>query len=228
LNARAVLYARVSTKDKQDPQLQIDELRRYADVRGWEVTAELIELESGAKTDRPMFERALRLIEGGAAGILASVELSRWGRSTAHLLQVAERLKAVSGELVATRQNIDTTTPAGRLLFSILAALAQFERELTQERVTAGVRRAIAKRGGAWGRQRVGLPQAALDRAAELHRKGFSWEAISAALAKANHLQPARTTGKRQHPARPWSKATLRDALARVGLLARFSGPRPR
>lgn len=223
------VYARVSTKDKQTPELQIEELRRYAEIRQWRIVRETIETESGAKK-RPLWEALLDRLErreGGATAVLA-VELSRFGRSLGHLVDVGERLRAVGAELIATRQNIDTTTSAGRLLFGILASLAQFERELIQERVTAGVRRAIDKREGAWGRHRAGIPRDALQHASNLVTTGKqTWATVSAVLAKAGYLQPARTTGRRQHPARPWPTGTLRDAVARVGLPITYDG-RPR
>lgn len=212
------LYARTSTRDgRQTPELQVEELRRYAAMRGWTVVRETVEEESGVKA-RPKFEAVLERLERGEAKAVLSVELSRFGRSMPHLVRVSERLKAVGAELVATRQNIDTTTPTGRLLFGILASLAQFERELIQERVTAGVRRAIAKREGAWGRARVGIPMAALQRASNLVTKGDTWAEAAEALAQIGYVQPARATGKRQHLARPWATGTLRDAVLRVGL----------
>jgi putative DNA-invertase from lambdoid prophage Rac len=214
------LYARTSTKDgRQTPELQIEELRRYAAIREWKVVRETIETESGAKR-RPLWEALLVRLEAreGEARAVLAVELSRFGRSLQHLVEVGERLRTVGAELVATRQNIDTTTPTGRLLFGILAALAQFERELIQERVTAGVRRAIAKREGAWGRARVSIPRAALQRAAELAGKGVPWQGIAEALAKDGYMQPAKRTGKRQHLERPWPTGTLQDAVARLGL----------
>ncbi len=220
------LYARTSTKDgRQTPELQIEELRRYAALRGWNVVGEVIEEESGYGKARPKFEAMLRRIEAGDARGLLSVELSRWGRSLHHLIETAMRIKTVDGQLIATRQNIDTSTPIGRYMFNSLGAAAEFEHDLIQERVTAGVRRAIDKRGGAWGRSRAGIPRATLERAYELVASGKSWATAAVMLWRSGSGQPARATGRRQHPARPWPTGTLRDAVARaVGL----PPPKPR
>ena len=216
------LYARTSTKDgRQTPELQIEELRRYAALRGWNVVHETIEEISGYEKKRPKFEEVLRRIEGGESRGLLSVELSRWGRSLHHLIETAMRLRTVDGQLIATRQNIDTSTPIGRYMFNSLGAAAEFEHDLIQERVTAGVRHAIEKREGSWGRPREGIPMEALQQASNhVTRAGLSWAEASRLLAKVGYMQPAKTTGKRQHPARPWPTGTLQDAVERVGLPA--------
>lgn len=214
-----MLYARASTKDKQHPELQIEELRAVAVQRGWTVVGEFIEHESGSKIDRPKFNAALGIVRAGGADVFAAVELSRFGRSLSHLVDVAAELSAHGADLVCTRQPIDTTTPAGRLLFHILAAMAQFEKELIRERVTAGVRHARAKRGGAWGRGRQPIPPEALKLAHHLRTdQAMSWAEVCGELARAGWTQPAKASGKKQHPPRPWPTGTVRDALARVGI----------
>jgi putative DNA-invertase from lambdoid prophage Rac len=215
---RFILYARASTKDKQHPEHQIAELRTEAARRGWSIVDEVTEKESGRKDDRPMWVAALDRVLLGEADGIASVELSRWGRSTQHLLQVSAALRAAGRHLVCTRQPIDTTTPAGRLLFTMLAAVAEFEADLTRERVRAGVAAAKTRRGGTWGRTREHLDAVALRLAEQGLDNGLSWRQLSAALAAAGYVQPARAEGKSKHPARPWPTGTLRDALARVGL----------
>lgn len=215
---RFILYARASTKDKQHPEHQIAELRAEAARRGWEVVAEVVELESGKRDDRPKWAAALdRVLLGDADGI-ASVELSRFGRSTKHLLSVSAALQQAGRHLVCTRQPIDTTSAIGRLVFTMLAAVAEFEADLTRERVTAGVRAAKARRGGAWGRGRETPSFEALAYAIKLRAEGMSWRYVSRQLQKQGYVQPARTGGRSAHPARPWPIGTLRDALARVGL----------
>jgi DNA invertase Pin-like site-specific DNA recombinase len=216
---RFILYARASTKDKQHPDHQLAELRGEAARRGWEVVGEIVELESGRKDDRPLWTAALdRVLRGEADGV-AAVELSRFARSTRHLLDVSAALKAAGRHLVATRQKIDTTDAMGRLVFTFLAAIAEFESELTRERVSAGVRHARAKRGGKWGRGREVLSDQALSMAARLRGDGFSWRDVSTWLHGAGLSQPARyRAGVEVRPARPWPIGTLRDALARVEL----------
>jgi len=215
---RFILYARASTKDKQNPEHQLAELRTWAAGRGHEIVAAEIERESGRKADRPVFVGLLERVLRREADGLACTELSRFGRSVAHLLEVSKALEQAGAELVCTRQPVDTTTPAGRLLFTVLAAVAAFEADLTRERVRAGVAYAIKQRGGAWGRGRETLPAATVARAVAWRALGTSWRDVATLLASEGHTQPARARGKSAHPARPWPIGTLRDALARVEL----------
>lgn len=224
---RFVLYARASTKDKQTPEHQLAELRTHARLRGWEVAAELVERESGRRDDRPMWASAVDLVLSGKADGVASTELSRFGRSTRHLLEVGAAFQSAQRHLVCTRQPIDTTTPIGRLVFTMLAALAEFESDLTRERVKAGVAYAKARRGGAWGRQRETPPADVLRAARELRGAGLSWRRVSARLYAAGHGQAARERGKSAHPRRPWPIGTLRDALSDVELPPQQDGPDP-
>lgn len=212
---RFILYARASTKDKQHPSHQLVELREMCKRRAWEVGAELIEYESGKKNDRPQWNQAIEAVLRGEADGIASTELSRFGRSTRHLLDVSAALNAAGRHLVCSRQQIDTTTPMGRLTFGILAHVAEFEADLTRERVMAGVRHAKAKRGGRWGRGRSLMTPGTAQLARKLRGDQLSWAEVSAALAAAGHLQPARGTGASKHPERPWPPGTLIDVLRR-------------
>jgi DNA invertase Pin-like site-specific DNA recombinase len=227
LAVRFVLYARASTKDKQTPEHQLAELQQHARLRGWEVVAELIERESGRRDDRPVWAHAVELVLTGKADGVASTELSRFGRSTRHLLEVGAAFQASRAHLVCTRQPIDTTTPVGRLVFVLLAAVAEFESDLTRERVRAGVAYAKAKRGGAWGRQRETPSVTVLKAARDLRRAGLSWRRVSARLYAAGHGQPARERGRSAHPRRPWPIGTLRDALSGVELPPEPGPPNP-
>lgn len=215
---RFFLYARASTRDKQNPEHQLAELRTEAARRGWTIVGEPVELESGRKDDRPKWQAALDAVLAGDADGIAAVELSRFARSTRHLLDVSNALRKAGRHLVTTRQRIDTTDPMGRLVFTILAAVAEFEADLTRERVQRGVDFAKAKRGGAWGRLREAPPAAALDMARQLRAAGMSWRQVSGALWAGGHVQPARQRGKSAHPERPWPIGTLRAALSRVQL----------
>lgn len=213
---RFILYARASTRDKQHPDHQLAELRTEAARRGWSVVEEVTERESGRKDDRPLWTAALDRVLGGEADGIAAVELSRFGRSTAHLLEVSKALRAAGRHLVVTRQPIDTTNPIGRMVFTILGAVAEFEADLTRERVRAGVAHARQKKGGAWGRRREEISPDTLAAARVLRAKGYPWRSVSATLYTAGHRQPERKGGRRPRKARPWPIGTLRDALARV------------
>lgn len=220
---RFILYARASTKDKQQPEHQLAELREEATRRQWSIVAEFIEKESGRKDDRPLWEETLRLVRTNQADGVASVRLSRFARSTAHLCTLEREFREAGKSMVCTRQPVDTSTPMGRAFFRILAVIDELEAEITQENVTIAVRRAIKERGGAWGRQRETPSAAALTTAHQLRAPGadghrMPWRGVSEMLAAMGETQPARKHGKSAHPARPWPIGTLRDALARVEL----------
>jgi len=152
---RAALYARVST-DEQSPELQVAELRRLAELRGWRVVDEYVDHGvSGAKESRPALDRLLADAQAGELDLVAVWKLDRLGRSLQHLLRTLDSLTGWGVQFVSARDSgIDTTSPSGRLMLHMLAAFAQFERDLLRERVIAGVRRAQAA-GKHCGRKKV-------------------------------------------------------------------------
>ena len=142
---RAALYARVSTlRHGQDVGLQLDELRQVAQQRGYGIAAEYIdEGVSGTKESRPALNRLMADVQAGRVDILLVWKLDRLGRSLQHVLTVLATLNSAGVGFASLHDpGIDTTSPTGRLLLQILASFAQFERDLIQERVRAGVRRA--------------------------------------------------------------------------------------
>lgn len=161
-------YARVSSID-QNPQLQIDALTAAG------VERVFVEHASGAKADRPELERALDYVRSGDTLIVW--KLDRLGRSLPHLVKTAERLKTTGVEFVSLTEAIDSTTPHGRMLFGLLAALAQFERELVQERVRAGV--AAARANGRKGGRPVALTAEKRRAVAEMLTEGRSQTEIA-------------------------------------------------
>jgi len=152
---RAALYARVST-DEQSPELQVAELRRLAEQRGWRVVGEYVDHGvSGAKESRPALDRLLADAQAGELDLVAVWKLDRLGRSLQHLLRTLDSLTGWGVQFVSARDSgIDTTSPSGRLMLHMLAAFAEFERGLLRERVLAGVRRAQAA-GKHCGRKKV-------------------------------------------------------------------------
>ncbi len=152
---RAALYARVST-DEQSPELQVAELRRLAELRGWRVVDEYIDHGvSGSKESRPALDRLLADAQAGELDLVAVWKLDRLGRSLQHLLRTMDCLAGWGVQFVSARDSgIDTTSPSGRLMLHMLAAFAEFERALLRERVIAGVRRAQAQ-GKHCGRKKV-------------------------------------------------------------------------
>ena len=148
---RAALYARVSTGAQDHAQL--DDLRRLAEQRGY-VTAEYIDTATGSGA-RVLPERA-RLIADARDGRLDLVmvwRLDRLGRSTRDLLEVIENFGAWGVGVLSVKEALDTTTPAGKLVFTIFASIAEFERALIVERVRAG-QEAARRRGRLPGRPR--------------------------------------------------------------------------
>ena len=141
---RAALYARVSTTD-QTPDNQLVALRCFAEARGWTVTEFVDHGISGAKDRRPALDALLTAVRTRKVDVVACIKLDRLARSTRHLVTLAGDLEALGVDLVVLDQSIDTTTPSGRLLFHVLAAIAEFERDLIRDRVVAGLRRAKAQ-----------------------------------------------------------------------------------
>lgn len=145
----AALYARVSTQ-KQGESKSIDsqllDLRSYTVRQGWVVTDEYLDVGiSGTTTSRPELDRMMSDAEEKKFDVVLTWSFDRMGRSLQHLLEVLHHLKESDVRFVSFSQGVDTTTPTGELVYSILGAIAQFEREIIRERVKAGLRRAVAK-----------------------------------------------------------------------------------
>ena len=143
-------YARVSTTD-QDPALQIDALH----AAGVDPTRIFVDVASGALTVRPQLEQLRSQLRPGDTVVVW--RLDRLGRSLPHLVGLVAELGEQQIGFVSLTEAIDTTTPAGRLLFGIMASLAQFERDLIRERTTAGLAAAKA-RGRIGGRPAIMTP----------------------------------------------------------------------
>lgn len=167
---RAVLYARVS-KAMQDEALQLHELRLVAAQRGWTVVREIVDHVSTLRARRPGLDELLELTRRGQVDVVAVWRLDRLARSTKHLLDLGETLAAHHVDLISVRDGaVDTTTPTGRLLFTMLGAVAAFERDLIRERSMAG--QALAQeRGVHCGRSRARpeLSQASAERLVKQH-----------------------------------------------------------
>jgi DNA invertase Pin-like site-specific DNA recombinase len=149
---RAALYCRVSTTD-QTPETQLLALRAFATARGWRAVEYTDHGVSGTKERRPALDGLLAAVRARKVDVVACVKLDRLARSTHHLVTLGRELQALGVDLVVLDQAIDTTTPSGRLLFHMLAAIAEFEGDLIRERVKAGMAAARA-RGKAVGRPR--------------------------------------------------------------------------
>jgi len=169
------LYARVSRHDKdQNPENQLIKMREFAARHGWEISKTYIDHASGAKTSRPGFDKMLRDARARWLDVIIIVRLDRLARSTCQLLNVVDDLTKRGVELICTDQDIDTTTPSGRLLFTVLAAVSELELDLIRERTKDGLARVRAEG------KRLGRPPspALTARILELRREGRSLREI--------------------------------------------------
>ena len=152
---RAALYGRVSTTGHgQDPETQLHELRQVAEHRGWDATEYVDKGISGTKDSRPALDQMMADARKGRIDVVAVVRFDRFARSVAHLLQALDEFRALKVDFVSVNEAIDTSTPMGKMVFTVIAAVAELEREIIRERVIAGVRRAQAA-GTHCGRPRV-------------------------------------------------------------------------
>ena len=170
---KAAIYARVSTLD-QEPENQLQELRRYVRARSWPAATEYVDRGvSGSRDRRPALDRLVADAKRRRIDVLVVWRLDRLGRNLRHLVILLETLQALGVAFVSLGEGIDCTTPAGVLQLHILAALAQFERARIAERVQAGLQR--AKRQG----RTLGRPQRIISRFQLARVEGLSdlpWE----------------------------------------------------
>lgn len=157
---RAAIYARVSTFD-QEPENQLQELRRYCGARGWTAVEYVDRGISGAKDRRPALDQMVTDAKRRRFDVVVCWRLDRLGRNLKHLITLLENLQALGVAFVSLAEGIDATTPAGRLQMHILGAIAEFERARIQERVRAGLARARAQ-GVKLGRPRRRIDPARL------------------------------------------------------------------
>ncbi len=176
---KAALYARVSTTNGQDPEMQTRELKEYCERRGWKMAGEYVDTGiSGAREKRPELDRMMADAHRRRFDAVVVWKFDRFARSVSHLLRALETFKALGIEFVSLSEQVDTSTPTGRMIFTVLGAVAELERSLIAERVKAGLRNARAKG------KRLGRPPMVLDRAqiARLRAQGRSIREIAAEL----------------------------------------------
>ena len=143
---KVCLYCRVSTSH-QTPENQLRELREVAERMGYEIVSEFIDNGiSGAKSrkDRPALDEMMKLAIQRKFEMVMCWSIDRLGRSLQHLVEILNELHAMKIDLYFMQQGMDTTTPSGRMIFSVFGAIGEFERNLIRERVIAGQQRAKA------------------------------------------------------------------------------------
>jgi len=172
---RVALYARVSTTD-QSTDSQLLDLRRYTRERGWTIFKEYVdEGVSGTKDSRPALNQLMNDARKRRFSMVLVWRFDRFARSTRHLINALEEFKNLGVDFVSFQENIDTSSPLGSAIFTIISAVAQLERDIIAERVKAGLRR--AKENG----KTLGRPKALVDQKQilKLRQQGMSLRAIA-------------------------------------------------
>ena len=124
---KAAMYGRVSTHNGQNPEMQLRELREYCQHRGWDVTGCYTDVGvSGTKDSRPALNRLMADAHQRRFDAIVVWKLDRFGRSLRHLLNSLAELEALGVAFVSLRDNLDLTTPTGRLMFQVIGAMAEF------------------------------------------------------------------------------------------------------
>lgn len=141
---RVAIYVRVST-DGQNTEGQEAELKEYAKHRGWEVTRIYRDKMSGARDSRPALDELMADAKKRKTDVVLVWRFDRFSRSVSNLLQALETFRAVGVEFVSISEQVDTSTPTGKMVFTVLGAVAALERSLIGERVRLGLRNARAK-----------------------------------------------------------------------------------
>jgi len=177
---KAALYARVSTTNHgQDMNMQLRELREYCERRGWHIAGEYTDAGiSGSKDSRPELNRLMTDAHKPRFDVVCVWRFDRFARSVSHLLRALETFNALGIAFISLSEQMDTTTPTGKMIFTVLGAVAELERSLIAERVCAGLRNARAKG------KRLGRPRMIVDaeRITALRVQGLSLRAIASEL----------------------------------------------
>jgi DNA invertase Pin-like site-specific DNA recombinase len=177
---RAAIYARVSTTNHgQDVSMQTRDLEQFAQARGWRLVDSYLELGiSGSKDKRPQLDRLMADAHKRRFDIVIVWRFDRFARSVSHLLRALETFNALGIAFLSLSEQMDTTTPTGKMIFTVLGAVAELERSLIVERVRAGLRNARAK-GKTLGRPRRIVDHAKI---VALRASGASWPTIAKKL----------------------------------------------
>lgn len=159
--------------------MQTREMHQFTEARGWTLADEYVDAGiSGAKDSRPELNRLMADAHKRKFDVVVVWKFDRFARSVSHLLRALETFNALGIAFISLSESLDTTTPTGKMVFTVLGAVAELERSLIAERVRAGLRNAKAK-----GKQ-LGRPRVAVDalRIATLRSQGLSWRNVAAEL----------------------------------------------
>jgi len=179
-SVRAAIYARVSTTNHgQDVSVQTRELEQFASARGWNIVGQYLDSGiSGAKDSRPELNRLMADAHKRRFDVVCVWKFDRFARSVSHLLRALETFNSLGIGFVSLSESVDTSTPTGKMVFTVLGAVAELERSLIAERVRAGLRNARAKG------KKLGRPRALVDASAiaALRAQGRSVREIAVEL----------------------------------------------
>jgi len=178
------LYARVSTHNGQDPEVQLGALRAHVAQRGWQIADEFVDVGiSGSKDRRPALDRMMKAAWEGKFQVVMVWRFDRFARSTKHLIMALETFRSVNVSFISLQEQFDLSSPIGAAMFTIIGAMGQLERDIVVERVKAGLDRARMKG------VRLGPPRVEVDmpRARALLGEGMSLRQV----AKTMGLKPA-------------------------------------
>jgi DNA invertase Pin-like site-specific DNA recombinase len=198
---RVAIYARVSTLDKgQDPETQLVGLRV--------LTGEYVDYASGRREERPQYRQLLEAARKRHIDVVLVWRYDRFARSTQALIHALQEFQHLGVDFISYQENIDTTTPQGEMIFTVMASLAQFESALISARVKAGMARARTE-----GKRisRAPLPTAVQERIVALYQQGLSIHQIGKQLGIGygtawNYVQRAKAGGVPMHRWRGDSK----------------------
>jgi DNA invertase Pin-like site-specific DNA recombinase len=168
------IYARVSTKE-QNVDMQLFDLREYAKARQLQIVQEYIDYASGSKNDRENYLKLFNDARKRKTDCVLVWKFDRFARSTKELINALEEFNSLGVDFISFKENVDTSTPAGKILFTMISAFAEFERSIIRERVIAGMERAKAK-GKVLGRPKI--PPFTINAVLELRRQGIDYKAI--------------------------------------------------
>jgi len=175
---RVAIYARVSTTG-QSTDSQLLDLRRYVSERGWDSFKEYVdEGISGTKDSRPALNDLMNDAKKRRFDVVLVWRFDRFARSTKHLILALEEFRNLGIDFVSYQENIDTSSPLGSAIFTIISAVAQLERDIIAERVKAGLRRA-KENGKKLGRPRVSVD---VEKIYDLRSRGLSLRVIASRI----------------------------------------------
>lgn len=171
---RAALYARVST-GRQDDEMQLAEMREFCERRKWKPEIFGDHGFSGSKLNRPDLDRMMAACRRRKFDVVVVYRFDRFARSTKQLVDALDEFNRLGIQFVSLHESVDTTSPHGKLLFHIFAAIAEFERELIRERVRSGLAHARA-RGRIGGRPRSNPD---IEKIRELRARRVPWREVA-------------------------------------------------